>query len=129
MTIEKGLKGSYERVAGETDSADRFGNKGFHVYGTPALVALIEYACGQTVAPHLPKGSGTVGTIVNIKHLAPTPLGMKIRAEAEVVEVDGRRFVFHVEAFDEKEKIAEGEHERYVVELDRFLKKVEGKKT
>lgn len=128
MAIEKGLKGSVEKVVGETDSADYFGNKGFHLYGTPALVGLLEYACGKAIELHLPPGSGTVGTIVNIKHLAPTPLGMKVRAEAELKEVDGRRLVFHVEAFDEKEKIAEGEHERYLVDLDRFFTRVENKK-
>lgn len=128
MAIEKGLKGYVEKVVGDTDTADYFGNKGFHLYGTPALVGLMEYACGKIIESHLPEGSGTVGTIVNIKHLAPTPVGMKVRAEAELKEVDGRRLVFHVEAFDETEKIAEGEHERYIVDLDRFFKRVAGKK-
>jgi len=128
MAIEKGLKGYVEKVVGNMDTADYFGNKGFHLYGTPALVGLMEEACSKALVPYLPEGSGSVGTAVNIKHLAPTPLGVKVRAEAELKEVDGRRLRFHVEAFDEMEKIAEGEHERYIVDLSKFFKRVEEKK-
>lgn len=103
-------------------TADAMGNPGVMVYATPQVVALMETAGHAVIKPHLPPAGGTVGTMVEMRHLAATPVGMKVRARATVLEADGRRVLFAVEAWDEKEKIAEGRHERIVVaDLPRFL--------
>ena len=94
-------------------------------FGTPFLVALIESASAAVVEGRLPPGGTTVGTMIDVKHLAATPVGMEVRAKATLLETDGRRFLFAVEAWDEKEKIAEGRHERFVVpDLAKFLARV-----
>lgn len=93
------------------------------VFATPCMVALMEYACMQLLAPHLPEGITTVGTLVNITHTNPTPAGMRVRAEAALVETDGRRFVFRVEAYDEAGQIGEGIHERHTVKAAKFQEK------
>jgi fluoroacetyl-CoA thioesterase len=98
------------------------GNRGVHVFATPYVVGLLEDAAGAVMRPHYPPGGGSVGTMVEMKHLAATPVGMKVRAKATLLESDGKRYLFSVEAWDEKEKIAEGRHERFVVaDMERFL--------
>ena len=128
MTIEPGATAEVERVVTPEITADALGNPGVTVLATPFVVCLLENAASAVIVPHLPAGAGTVGTMVEMKHLAATPLGMKVRARATLIETDGKRFLFRVEAFDEVEKIAEGRHERYVVPdirkfLDRAMKK------
>ena len=93
------------------------------VFATPFMIALMEYAAMRLIAPALPEGVTTVGTLVNITHTAPTLEGTTVRAEAELLESDGRRFVFRVTAFDEAGVIGEGFHERCSVKSDRFLQK------
>lgn len=115
----------------EDKTAHAMGNRGAHVYATPFLIGLLEGAAGAVIHPHLPPVAGTVGTMVEMKHLAATPVGMKVRAKATLLETDGRRFLFAVEAWDEKERIAEGRHERFVVPdmakfLGRAMKKASG---
>jgi len=90
------------------------------VYATPAMIGLMERAALSAVALHLPKGYTTVGTAVNIKHIAGTPVGMKVKALAELIAVEGRKLTFKVEAFDGVEKIGEGYHERYIVSSQNF---------
>lgn len=103
-------------------TADAMGNRGVTVLATPFLVGLLEEASQAAIRASLPPGGGSVGTSVEMKHLAATPVGMKVRARATVLETDGKRVLFQVEAFDEVEKIAEGKHERFVVgNLERFL--------
>jgi fluoroacetyl-CoA thioesterase len=103
-------------------TADRFGNTGVEVFATPALIALLEAAAIQCVAPTLTAERGTVGTRVDVQHLAATPVGLKVTARAELVEIDGRRLVFNVEAHDERELIAKGIHERFIVNsMPKFL--------
>lgn len=98
------------------------GNRGVRVLATPFLIGLLEDAAGVVLKPHLPPGAATVGTLVEMRHLAATPVGMLVRAKATLLETDGRRYLFAVEAWDEKEKIAEGRHERFVVaDLEKFL--------
>jgi predicted thioesterase len=109
-------------------TAEAMGHPGVHVLATPWLIAMLEQTCGGIVAPHLPAGASTVGTLVEMRHLAATPVGMAVRAKATLLETDGRRFLFSVEAWDASDKIAEGRHERFVVPdlakfLDRALKK------
>lgn len=106
-------------------TAHAMGNPGVKVLATPFLVGLLENAAGAVMHPHLPPGAGTVGTMVEMRHLAATPVGMTARARATLLEVDERRFLFAVEAWDDKEKIAEGKHERYVVpDMGKFLERV-----
>ncbi|HJN92382.1 MAG TPA: thioesterase family protein [Dehalococcoidia bacterium] len=105
-------------------TADRFGNPGVPVFATPALVGLLEETAIGCVAPTLDEGAGTVGTSVNVQHLAATPIGMTVTATARLVEVDGRRLVFEVEARDDKEPVAKGTHERFVVgSMERFVER------
>ncbi len=92
------------------------------VLPTPHLIGLLENAADALIQPQLPAGAGTVGAMVEMRHLGATPVGMKVRARATLLETDGRRFVFHVEAHDEVEKVAEGKHVRFVVpDLQKFL--------
>src|SRR5258706_15362958 len=100
------------------------GTRGVHVLATPFGIGLLEDAAAAVLRPHLPAGGGTVGTMVEMRHLAATPVGMAVRAKATLLETDGRRFLFQVEAWDAREKIAEGRHERFVVpNLEKFLER------
>ena len=114
------------RVNGE-NTALRFGSGKVDVFGTPAMVALMEEASINTVDKKLPEGFATVGINLNVKHIAATPKGMNITASAELIEIDGKRLVFKVEAFDEIEKIGEGTHQRFIIELDKFKRRVQSK--
>jgi predicted thioesterase len=103
-------------------TADAMGNRGVRVMATPFVIGLLEDAAGAVLKPHLAPGAATVGTMVEMRHLAATPVGMQVRAKAVLLETDGRRYLFAVEAWDAKEKIAEGRHERFVVaDLEKFL--------
>ncbi len=103
-------------------TADVIGNKGVFVFATPFLVGLLEAAAVGLIAPTLAPGQGSVGTKVDIQHLAATPVGMKVTARAELIAIDGRRLVFNVEAHDEREPIAKGTHERFIVNsMEKFL--------
>lgn len=124
MEIQAGLIGEVEIVVAPADTADAMGNEGVHVLATPRLVSLLEQAAIRAVAPHLPPGAGTVGMRIDVKHLAATPVGMRVRARATVREVDGRRYVYDVEAHDDIEKVAEGTHERFQINQARFLERV-----
>lgn len=120
--LEVGRVHELERLVTEDVTADRYGNAGVMVFATPALIALLEAAAIGCIAPTLAEGQGTVGTMVNVQHLAATPIGMKVTARAEVVQIDGRRVTFNVEAQDEREVIAKGIHERFIVNsMDKFL--------
>lgn len=124
MELAPGLVGEVEIVVQPPDTADAMGNKGVHVLATPRLVALLEDAAIAAVQAHLPPGAGTVGTRLDVKHLAATPVGMRVRARAVLREVDGRRLVYDVEAHDDLEKVAEGTHERFQINQARFLERV-----
>lgn len=124
MAMEKGLVGELERTVSSKDSASNFANPGVEVLATPVVVAWFEEAAMRAIHFHLEEGQGTVGTMVQMKHLAATPIGMKVKVVARLKEVDGRRLLFEVEAYDEKEKIAEGEHERFIVNMAKFLERV-----
>lgn len=98
-----------------------------NVYATPAMIALMEQAAYTSVADELEEGQGSVGTLMNVKHISATPVGMEVIAKSELVEIDGRRLVFQVEAFDERGKIGEGEHERFIVDNVKFQQKADSK--
>lgn len=102
------------------NTALKFGSGKVDVFGTPAMIALMEEASINTVDTELPDGYATVGIELNIKHIAATPEGMSVTASSELIEIDGRRLTFKVGAFDEAEKIGEGSHQRYIIELDKF---------
>ena len=122
MTHEKVLK------TGPEHSARHFFTHLPDVFGTPFLVGLFEGVSAELMAPHLGPGEQSVGISMNLKHMAPTPLGMEVRAKTQVTAVDGRKLTFQVEAFDEKEKIGEAVHERFIINAEKFIKKVEEKK-
>jgi fluoroacetyl-CoA thioesterase len=124
MDIAPGLVGEVEIVVQPPDTADALGNAGMHVLATPRLVGLVEEAAIKAVQAALPAGAGTVGTRLDVKHLAATPVGMRVRARAVLREVEGRRYVYDVEAHDDQEKVAEGVHERFRIDQARFLQRV-----
>jgi predicted thioesterase len=125
--IKLGLTGSAELVVGEQHTAPRIGSGRVHVLATPVMINLIEAAALQAAEHLLPDGYQSLGTRLDVKHYAATPVGMKIRATAEVVKVEGRSIFFTVRAEDEKEPIGDGSHERVVVNVDRFDKRVQRK--
>lgn len=122
-----GLIGRAEAVVSAENTAMAAGSGSLPVFGTPYMVALMEKAASVSVAPYLDEGQDTVGTLLNVKHSSATPVGMRVWAESVVNEMDGRKLVFHVRAFDEVGIIGEGEHERFVIDADKFLKKTGGK--
>lgn len=123
MTLRTGITGEATALVVHENTAAAVGAGGVEVFGTPMMIALMENAAWRAVADQLEEGYVTVGTLVNVKHLAATPLGQQVRATAELVEIDRRRLVFKVEAYDERQKIGEGLHERFMVHLERFLQK------
>jgi fluoroacetyl-CoA thioesterase len=103
-------------------TAHAMGNRGVHVLATPFLIGLLENAGAAVLRPAFVAGGGSVGTMVEMRHLAATPEGMTVRARATLLETDGKRFLFAVEAWDDKEKVAEGRHERYLVgDIEKFM--------
>jgi predicted thioesterase len=126
MAVAVGMRGEATLVVGEEHTAAAFGAGGVRVFGTPMLIGLMENAAWRLVQPEMNAGETTVGTLVNIRHLAATPIGAAVTATAELVEIDGRRLVFRVSARDERQLIGEGTHERARVLLERFLARVQG---
>jgi fluoroacetyl-CoA thioesterase len=122
MDIKPGTTAEVSSTVGPERTAHAMGNRGVHVFATPFVIGMLEDAAGAVLRPHLPPGAGSVGIMVEMKHLAATPVGMTVRATATLLESDGKRYLFAVEAWDEKEKIAEGRHERFVVpDMEKFL--------
>jgi predicted thioesterase len=129
MSLEPGLVGELTMVVTEGDTARASGGESLPlVFSTPRLVSYLERTANITALPHLADGQGMVGSVVNIRHLAATPVGMTVRFRAELLEVEGRRLRFKVEAWDEVDKIAEGEHERFVIDRNRFDERLEKKR-
>ena len=124
MSLREGLTFELERKVTEDELSDRHGNPWVHVFTTPKVVEWMEEVTTTGVQPYLQEGQGTVGTVVNMKHLAATPVGLTVKVVAHLKQIDGRRLVFSLEAFDEVEKIAECHHERFIVDLARFHDKV-----
>lgn len=121
MALTVGMRGEASLVVGEAQTAAAFGAGGVLVLGTPVMIGLMENAAWQLVQPELPDGESTVGTLVNVRHLAATPLGGHVVATAELIEIDDRRLVFRVSARDDTQLIGEGTHERFRIVLERFL--------
>jgi fluoroacetyl-CoA thioesterase len=127
MELAIGLTGESSTVVREDNTADAMGAGGVRVFATPAMISLMENAAFAAVQPMLPAGKTSVGALVNVQHLAATPLGMRVRAFARLIAVDGRRLTFEVEAYDERELIGKGIHERQIVTLERFMERVNEK--
>lgn len=122
-----GLRAEMEIIVTEADTAARWGSGLVPVYSTPALVGLMESAAVAALTGHLPAGQTTVGGRIDIRHLAPTPISMKVWAVAELTGVEGRKLVFKVEAWDELEKVGEAVHERFIIDEARFMARVQSK--
>jgi len=125
--VVPGLGGETEQVVTASLVAPHVGSGTLMVYATPALAALIEETCRKIIEPLLPEGHTTVGVEIRLRHLAPTPVGHKVRVRAEVVAVADREVDFRAEAWDEVEKVGEAEHRRAVIEIGRFMRRVAAK--
>lgn len=122
-----GLVGETTLVVEEQHTARHLGSGGVNVLATPVMIRLMEEAGRNAVEHKLPPGQLTVGAELHVKHLAPTPMGMRVTVRAELLTVDGRMLTFRVEAHDEKEKVGEGTHVRAIINLDRFHARVQAK--
>lgn len=119
-----------KKIVEEADTAAKFGSGGVYVFATPMMIGIMENAAMNCVAEVLGEGESTVGIHLDVKHLAATPMGMEVRAIAELIEIDGKKLRFKVEAFDEKEKIGEGTHDRFVINVEKkFMGRLESKKS
>jgi fluoroacetyl-CoA thioesterase len=119
--LELGVAGAVAWKSTERHSAEAWGSGAVPVFATPSLVALMETAAMEALRGRLPDTETTVGTRIEVSHLAATPIGDEVRAEATLVAVDGRRLTFDLSAYDSVQRIGEGRHERVIVSRDRFL--------
>ena len=116
-----------ELIVEEKHTAAAFGSGNLFVFSTPMMIGLMENAALNCAALGLEDGFSTVGTSLDVKHLAATPMGQKVRATAELIEIDNKKLTFKVEAFDAIEKIGEGMHGRYIIDSKKFLERVKQK--
>ena len=127
MEIAVGMKGEVSTLVEREDTAEAIGSGLLLVYSTPCMVALMEGAACEAIAEAIPEEKTTVGIELNISHLAATPVGMEVRAEAEVISIENNTVIFQLNAYDETGKIGEGTHKRVVISSQRFLEKVYAK--
>lgn len=128
FNLQIGMTAEKSEEVTENNTAIKYGSGGVAVYATPAMIGIMEGTCLAAVDPFLPEGMSTVGIHLDIKHTAATPVGMSVRATAKLIEISGKRLTFTVEAYDNKEKIGEGTHQRYIIDLAKFLQKAQEKK-
>ena len=121
------IRNKIERVVDTDITAEKMGSGELTVFATPAMVALIEETCWRSVAQKFDAEMSTVGTRLEISHLAPTPVGMKVWCESELIEEDGRKLKFAVKVYDEAGLVGEGVHERFVVDREKFMSKAQAK--
>ncbi len=124
ITIPAGLKGMEELVVTYGDTAANYGSGLVEVYATPAMVALMEKTCLNSVLSYLPDGFGTVGIKIETSHIRATPVGGKVVCTSELIEVDRKRLVFTVAAHDDTGEIGRGNHERFVIHTEQFMAKL-----
>lgn len=127
MTFSIGMKGRAETMVAPENTASAVGSGLVPVFATPMMIALMENAAVNAVSACLEEGQGTVGTRLSVSHDAATPIGMKVWAEAVLTQVEGKKLVFEVKAFDEAGPIGGGSHERFVIQTEKFLAKVQAK--
>ena len=125
--LTPGLTGRTELVVGEEHTAPRVGSGKVHVLATPVMINLFEAAALEALDKHLPAGYQSLGTVLNVRHIAATPVGMRVFAVARILRIEGRTAYFAVEARDEKELIGDGTHERVVVNVEKFDQRVQRK--
>lgn len=121
FNVCKGTKGEMEIEVEYKNTAASVGSGLVEVFATPSMIALMENTAQSSVAKDLPEGFATVGVDVNIKHIKATPIGMKVKCFSELEDIKGKKLCFKVEAFDEKGKIGEGSHTRYIIDIDKFM--------
>jgi fluoroacetyl-CoA thioesterase len=126
-TLSIGMTGTLETTVTPDKTARHLGSGGIDVFATPAMIALMEGAAVDAIDAHLAEGQASVGIDVHVQHLAATPLGQTVRAEAEVTAIDRRKVTFTVTAYDQQEKIGEGTHTRFVIDLNRYTARLEEK--
>ena len=124
IQVPVGVQGREEVVVEFENTAARYGSGLVEVFATPAMVALMEKTCLNSVLPYLPDGFGTVGVKVDVVHTKATPVGMKVTCESTLLEVDRRRLVFELVAHDEKGPIGKGRHERFIIDTKKFMEKL-----
>lgn len=125
--LETGIRGRAEETVTPEMTAKHMASGGLEVYATPRMTGMMEYTAWASVQPYLPEGKGTVGTRLDISHVAASPVGAHIRYDSELIEIDRRRLVFRVEARDEFGLIGEGTHERFIIDDQKFMEKVQEK--
>jgi len=122
--LAPGLTGRAELIVGEQHTAPRVGSGHVHVLATPVMINLFEAAALDAVDQYLPTGYQSLGTVLNVRHIAATPVGLKVAALAKILKIEGRTVFLSVEAHDEKELIGDGLHERVVVNVEKFSLRV-----
>ena len=122
-----GLKHTIKETVTPDKTAATVGSGLLPVYATPAMIALMEKCASECVAPYIEEGKSSVGTMLNVKHLAASPVGIEITCTATLTEIDRRRLAFSLEVSDEKGPIGEGTHERFVIDVERFMTKCNSK--
>ena len=127
MEITVGMKGQVDTLVEREDTAKEVGSGDLLVYATPCMVALMEGAACEAIADALSENQTTVGTALNIEHTSATPVGLEVRAEAEVTAVEGKVVTFAVTAYDEAGEIGHGTHKRVIVNSQKFLEKAYNK--
>lgn len=123
--LKVGLKNSAEKIVAEEDTALKVGSGSLKVLATPVMISLMEKSAADLVEKILPAEFTSVGISLNVQHLSPTPVGLKIFAEAVIKEIDGRKIIFEVFAKDEREEIGRGTHERFIVDRKKFQSKAD----
>jgi len=126
-TIALGVNAEISLVVASAHTAHAMGSGDLEVFATPALIALMEGAAVKALAPYLHAGASSVGVEIQVQHLAATPIGHTVRAQAEVIAVEGNQITLRVQAWDERDLIGEGTHRRAVIDIPRFMKRVEAK--
>jgi predicted thioesterase len=123
-TLKAGMKAELEWEVTESLTTKR---GDYRVFSTPSMTWFVEMTAHKLVEPHLQPGQGQVGLQVNIRHMAPTPMGKKVRCEAELVAVDRRKLSFKCKVYDEVEQVGEADHDRFVIDLDKYMAKLKAK--
>ena len=126
--LKQGILGKEQTIVSHSNSALSMGSGSLEVFSTPSMIALMECACANSVKNHLEPGKTTVGVSIEVKHVSATPLGMMVSCESELLEVDGKRLVFKVTAFDKAGIIGTANHERMIIDAKRFMEKASAKK-
>ena len=126
--MEIGIKGKKERIVPYEQTAEYISSGLLPIFATPCMIQFMEETSRISVEPFLAEGQSTVGTSVNIKHLASTFVGCKVTCESELIEIDRRRLVFSVKVYDDKELLGEGIHERFIIDNEKFISRLDEKK-